>query len=174
MSRSPAPASNTHIYAANITQLSDRERVQQLAERMSHTEPDLPSIHTPLAHETQLTGYHTMQHAKQAQPVQAINGAGLDTGHQHSLAHHDLRNAGADSAESPPGPGRELGNELATDTQSPGRNGADRPDLGPVPERTETTTEPPARTWPRTPDRELGTQEHANALEPDHIRGWEP
>jgi len=47
---------STHIYASQ-DQLdtdiedADRDRVQALAERMSQTEPELPSIRTPLAHE---------------------------------------------------------------------------------------------------------------------------
>jgi len=164
---------HTHIYAADITQTGDLDSVHQLAERVSHTEPDLPSIHTPLAHETELTGYNTMQHAKPAQPVQAINATRLDTGHQHSFANHDL-GRDTDTAESPLAPEHEPGEELATDAESPGRNGADRPELGPIRERTETTNQPPVRTWPRTPDRELRTHEHDNALEPDHIGGREP
>ncbi len=47
----------THIYADNqpADQPNDGDRLQQLAERMSRTEPNLPSIHVPLAHETALT-----------------------------------------------------------------------------------------------------------------------
>jgi hypothetical protein len=33
-----------------------------LADRMSHTEPDVPSIHTPLAHENTIATDHTIDH----------------------------------------------------------------------------------------------------------------
>lgn len=43
----------THIYAANTPDPGpEHDRLQQLADHMSRTEPDAPSIHTPLAHET--------------------------------------------------------------------------------------------------------------------------
>lgn len=44
----------THIYAGNHPSdgQGDVDRLQALAERMGRTEPDLPSIHVPLAHET--------------------------------------------------------------------------------------------------------------------------
>jgi len=43
----------THIYAADAPDRSDgADRLQDLADRISRTEPELPSIHTPLAHET--------------------------------------------------------------------------------------------------------------------------
>jgi len=44
----------THIYADEqpFDQPTDADRLGQLAERMSRTEPDLPSIHVPLAHKT--------------------------------------------------------------------------------------------------------------------------
>jgi hypothetical protein len=46
----------THIHAAHTPDESpDTDRLQALAERMSRTEPDLPSIRTPLAHETAIT-----------------------------------------------------------------------------------------------------------------------
>lgn len=46
----------TDIYAANaLDPIPERDRLQELADHMSRTEPDLPSIRTPLAHETTLT-----------------------------------------------------------------------------------------------------------------------
>ncbi len=44
----------THIYTDShpTDQPDDVDRLQRPAERMSRTEPDLPSIHVPLAHET--------------------------------------------------------------------------------------------------------------------------
>ena len=43
----------THIHAASADEESaDADRLQALSERMSRAEPDLPSIHTPLAHES--------------------------------------------------------------------------------------------------------------------------
>jgi ATP-dependent exoDNAse (exonuclease V) beta subunit len=46
----------THIHAASPAhEASDGDRLQALSGRMSRTEPDLPSIHTPLAHEADIT-----------------------------------------------------------------------------------------------------------------------
>jgi hypothetical protein len=46
----------THIHAATRgDEPSDGDRLQALSDRMSRTEPDLPSIHTPLAHEAAVT-----------------------------------------------------------------------------------------------------------------------
>jgi hypothetical protein len=46
----------THIHAATPRdEPSERDRLQALSERMGRTEPDLPSIHTPLAHESTIT-----------------------------------------------------------------------------------------------------------------------
>jgi hypothetical protein len=46
----------TNIYAAQTHDPDpDRDRLRDLAERMNRTEPDVPSIRTPLAHETALT-----------------------------------------------------------------------------------------------------------------------
>jgi len=46
---------STDIYAAALDVAPDLDRLQQLAEHMARSEPDLPSIRTPLAHETTLT-----------------------------------------------------------------------------------------------------------------------
>jgi ATP-dependent exoDNAse (exonuclease V) alpha subunit len=44
---------DTHIYSPDQPDRpADLDRLQQLADRISRTEPELPSIHTPLAHET--------------------------------------------------------------------------------------------------------------------------
>jgi conjugative relaxase-like TrwC/TraI family protein len=46
----------THIHAAGTAdEPSDPDRLQALSERMSRTEPELPSIQTPLAHESAIT-----------------------------------------------------------------------------------------------------------------------
>ena len=43
----------THIYTADQPDRpADLDRLQDLADRISRTEPEVPSIHTPLAHET--------------------------------------------------------------------------------------------------------------------------
>jgi hypothetical protein len=46
----------TRIHAAGLVDpASEGDRLQALSERMSRLEPDLPSIHTPLAHESAVT-----------------------------------------------------------------------------------------------------------------------
>jgi conjugative relaxase-like TrwC/TraI family protein len=47
---------STHIHAASAAdEPSDVDRLQVLSERMSRAEPELPSIHSPLAHESAVT-----------------------------------------------------------------------------------------------------------------------
>ncbi|MHB8694309.1 MAG: ATP-dependent DNA helicase [Solirubrobacteraceae bacterium] len=56
----------THLYANEPgTQDPDIDRMRVLAERIGRTEPDLPSIHTPIAHERAIT-------ASPDQPAHAI------------------------------------------------------------------------------------------------------
>lgn len=48
----------THIYAANASDpASELDRLQDLADHMSRAEPDVPSIDTPLAHETTIAAH---------------------------------------------------------------------------------------------------------------------
>jgi conjugative relaxase-like TrwC/TraI family protein len=76
----------THIYAATTgVETVDRDSVQSLADRMSHTEPDVPSIHTPLAHENTITTDHTIDHARPVQrPFGPLEAPERDAGHGHS------------------------------------------------------------------------------------------
>jgi hypothetical protein len=76
-----------HIHAANASDESaDADRLQALSERMSRSEPDLPSIHTPLAHESAITT--------------ELARTSIDTQHDD-----DLRQMAADrTATSPPTP----------------------------------------------------------------------
>ena len=45
----------THIHASPTDDPADSDRLHHLAERMSRTEPDAPSLHTPLANESAVT-----------------------------------------------------------------------------------------------------------------------
>jgi conjugative relaxase-like TrwC/TraI family protein len=46
----------THLYAADTTDRPpETDQLQELADRISRTEPELPSIHSPLVHEAQIT-----------------------------------------------------------------------------------------------------------------------
>jgi conjugative relaxase-like TrwC/TraI family protein len=44
----------TQVYATDTMQLEGGDWLQELAERVSHTEPEIPSIQTPLAHESEI------------------------------------------------------------------------------------------------------------------------
>ncbi len=64
----------THIYAADTPDRpAELDRLQDLADRISRTEPELPSIHTPLAHERAVvatldTSEHERRHDRPQPP----------------------------------------------------------------------------------------------------------
>jgi hypothetical protein len=61
----------THLYAADpLDQAPEADRPRAVAERISRTEPDVPSIHTPLAHEHAITRHpdHTAEQPRTIEP----------------------------------------------------------------------------------------------------------
>jgi conjugative relaxase-like TrwC/TraI family protein len=164
----------THIHAASPgDEPSDRDRLQALSERMSRTEPDLPSIHTPLANET-----HIRTELAQT-TIDAPHNAG-----------------GAPLTAAPSATAAPIPSQLATPV--PSANAADAPESAsplnrdltqrePRPEispESETAAEPPAgeppdeqsgRSWPRSRRRELATPDLTDdRIEASHQQGWEP
>jgi ATP-dependent exoDNAse (exonuclease V) alpha subunit len=51
----------TYIHASDEHLGQDHDPLSALAERMSRSEPEVPSIHTPLAHETELRDLHDLE-----------------------------------------------------------------------------------------------------------------
>ncbi len=77
----------THIHAASmVDEPSKADRLQALSERMSRTEPEIPSIHTPLAHESAISA--------------ELAGAGIDARYKR-VATRLAEEAGARSASTP-------------------------------------------------------------------------
>ncbi len=62
----------THIYAADTPDRSaEVDRLQDIADRINRTEPELPSIQTPLAHETAIhAALHTTTREARFDPPQ--------------------------------------------------------------------------------------------------------
>jgi hypothetical protein len=60
----------THIHASATDDPAGSDRLHELAERISRTEPDLPSIHTPLAHESAVTAELTQVSIDPEPPAQ--------------------------------------------------------------------------------------------------------
>jgi hypothetical protein len=164
----------THIHAASPADaLADSDRVQALSERISRTEPDLPSIHTPLAHEATITT--------------ELGGTGIEPRHD-GVARELVQGRGATSPTVPreaaiPVP---AANDLDV-RESAGPVNREPTQREPRPENSSesepaadrTASEPldhqPGRAWPRSRRRELATPD----LTDDHIEasnhnGWEP
>ena len=160
---------HTHIYAADAPDPTpDRDRLQELAERVSRTEPDLPSIHTPLAHES--TILENMERSR------------IDN--QPERLEPDI--AADQTAELPPEEldrGAELRSSAAPNLDLERRReerrdidelalAIDDEDLSLTANQDgdKVIEQTPARTWPRRPDRPLSP----DRLERDGTVGWEP
>jgi conjugative relaxase-like TrwC/TraI family protein len=164
----------THIHAASpADEPAERDRLQQLAERMSRTEPDLPSIHIPLAHETDITAELARtdidaQHNRAAAPLTAEPSATSATISREPATPRPAANE-VDVRESAgplnrdPAP-REPRPESSLESE-PAANRLAR----------ETLDEHSGRAWPRSRHRELATPDLTDdQIEAIHQHGWEP
>ena len=157
----------THIYAATTPDLGpDHDRLGDLAERMSRSEPDLPSIHTPLAHERTLVlsneaAFASDPHVPSPESRDASDG--YQRRNDASLETNDL------SA---------TGQEPDLDRTDPDPEPAPRPDVGwgadmsrhNEPQSTDQT----ARSWPGTRNDRPLTRTDYESPEQDHSVGLEP
>lgn len=168
---------NTHIYAANTSgATADLDPVQTLADRMSHTEPDVPSIQTPLAHENTVTTDPTIDNAR---PVQRsfgpVDPPERDTGHGHPLIGASLGNHAEHQDQPEPTNSRNpIQPRTVANARSLDGRDTEHPEIDQVQELAESADQPSGRTWPRTPNRDRASLERDKALEHDHSVGWEP
>jgi len=162
----------THLYAADSPETSaEVDPLRELAERISRTEPDPPSIQTPLAHEAEILqtveqsrtddrpGRHEPEISadQETEPASHTNGRAAESRPR------------AEASPEPRLEDRDRGDELDLRLHDL------EPDLTTPPDINEETQETPARTWPRRPDRDLGTTERpAGRLDRDQTLGWEP
>ncbi len=160
----------THIYAAEAANPApDRDRLQELAERVSRTEPDLPSIHTPLAHES--TILETMDRSRiDDQPERLEPNVAHDQ--PVELSQHEQDRSADHRSSAQPSPTRE--DRSDADEMALGLHDAEL-DVMTSRDTNEVTDEAPARTWPRRPTRDSLTREHdVDPLQRDETLGWEP
>ncbi len=160
----------THIYAAEAPEPApDHDRLQDLAERVSRTEPDLPSIHTPLAHES--TILETMDRSRSDE--------------RSGRSEPDIA---ADHEAEPSFGALEQGREFRLSAE-PSLRGEERCDATEIAlglhdvdvdvttsqDRNQETEHTSARTWPLRPGRDFLTVEHPiDGVERDETPGWEP
>jgi conjugative relaxase-like TrwC/TraI family protein len=164
----------THMYAATPAEdPTGRDRLRMLSERMSRTEPDVPSIQTPLAHESTIANtlaptdidveQHpgaTAQPGKEPSPTSVPNARDPATAVSATRDVHAPEPAAADrSARAPLDP---------------------QPESSPEPEPAadwaagEILDERGGRVWPRTRRPDLTISALANdPIEGDCNRGWE-
>ena len=138
----------THIYSADTPDRSaELDRLQDLADRISRTEPELASIQTPLRHEAAILDTLDTSEVER----------GLDTAEQELLPV-----PGAPRRPSEPEPVAEImaGANAGAHAQSDSA-GKDE--------------EPRPRVWPTTSGSDLAAPHHAlEAIERDQTLGWEP
>jgi conjugative relaxase-like TrwC/TraI family protein len=162
----------TQIHAATpADEPSDGDRLRALAARMSRTEPDLPSIHAPLAHE----GAVTTELAQTSIDLEQRNGAAAQPATEPGPA------SAAKLVE--PATSVPASSEAHAPEPEPGvhRRGATplepKPESSPDPELSadratgEVLDEHGGRVWPRRDD--LTISELTNDQVEDDRRGWE-
>ena len=167
----------THIHAASAGEESaDADRLQALSERMSRTEPDLPSIHTPLAHESAIT----TELARTSIDTQH------DDGFRQMAADRTATSAPTPREPASPAPALRGTFTSATAGEAGARDHAPTqlrrdpeipPELEPAADRAagEMLDEHLGRRWPRGRHRDLATPELIDdQAERGHRHGWEP
>jgi len=170
----------THIYAADAADTADTadtdgaDRLHELAERVSHTEPEVPSIQTPLAHEAAVT--MTFELTRVDETTGRVQSRIANE--QETEAPSQETSRGAEpvaSAETLAARQRSRGetDEIAV-TPSAAPRLVDGPDQE-APEQDQKIDETPRRARPRQNDRELlNPGHHASRLDRDETPGWEP
>jgi conjugative relaxase-like TrwC/TraI family protein len=145
----------TRIYNAPADSSPDADRLQILAERVSQTEPEMPSISTPLAHEiTVATSTELEADGQQLTPTARWSDGilAIDRGPSSDAVPPELNCTRSslsfertdEPSPAPPAAGREL----------------------------EST---PQRTWPRGETREArGPEREVNRIDHEEPNGWEP
>jgi conjugative relaxase-like TrwC/TraI family protein len=156
----------THIYASQADdQEPNVDRLQELAERVNRIEPDLPSIRSPLTHETSLAREASSTSADRSPRSTAAGGAERAAELKPQLSRHSQQQR---ILQEPQGWAAEMrrvhveagsgqGIEEEVDTTF-----ADQREIEPA---------PPTRVWPSHPEDELAA-EHGS--ERDRSSGWEP
>jgi conjugative relaxase-like TrwC/TraI family protein len=164
----------THMYAATAAdEPSDGDRLQALSERMSRTEPDLPSIQTPLAHESTIanalapTDIDVEQHSgATAHPGADPSPTSVPNSRDPATAVSATREA---HAAEPAGFHRRAPTPLEPQPES-------SPEREPAadPATDEVLDERGGRVWPRSQRHDLTTAGLTNEqIERDRNRGWE-
>jgi conjugative relaxase-like TrwC/TraI family protein len=164
----------THIHAVHPgDEPFDGDRLKQLAERMSRTEPDLPSIHTPLANEAGIRAELARmdidgQYNGAAAPLTAEPSATPATVSREPAAAVPAANEAN---------ARESAGTLNPDPTRRDPWPENSPESEPAATRHagEALEEQSGRAWPRSRRRELVTPDLTDdQIEAIHQHGWEP
>jgi conjugative relaxase-like TrwC/TraI family protein len=165
----------THMYAAMPTdEPSEGNRLLALSERMSRTEPDLPSIHTPLAQESAIA----TELARVTTDLENHNStaAQLTSEHSSTSAPKPLEPAtplpaiSEDHARESAGPRERAPTQLVPHPES---SFEPEPTVNRAPG--EAAEDQNGRAWPRSRHRDFATPELTNEqTEGGRCYGWEP
>jgi hypothetical protein len=162
----------THIYAADAARMSpDADRLERLAERVSQSEPEVPSINTPLSHEAAIT--KTFDLTRPDESPRRVESSGAKAQEAELLGQEITRAAElAESARTRPS-SRSNADEIAVAPRAETIPLMDGAEHAQAPEHDQTNDEKPRREWPN--ERELDSPRlSATRLDRDETRGWEP
>jgi hypothetical protein len=171
--------SRTDMYAAKTPNATpERDRLQDLAQHMNRTEPDLPSIHTPLAHESAITD-ETDRTMARDRPGEIRAEAGSDRKTKtllHTIERIDDVPHHARSTASQFRDRRNDPDELAVDQVDEVPGTIAKPDLAPSQTDVREPQDRPPWAWARRPGRDLSAQQQRTTeqLERDKTIAWEP
>ena len=165
----------THLYAADTTDRpAEVDQLQELADRISRTEPELPSIHAPLAHEAQITAStaqaatdHDPDQTRKEIPIQEIETPPVPVkslhgrGNPAGIAFQGRKNATSDR------------DQLPLEPLEQARSLAAEPDPAISHGETNEAHELSPRRWPRRTNHQLADPERTvGQAERDRTIGW--
>jgi ATP-dependent exoDNAse (exonuclease V) alpha subunit len=166
----------THIYNAPSDSSPDADRLQMLAERVSQTEPEMPSISTPLAHEAIVADRAEIEAAaRQIDPTSRERLEHEATGPERTTRPALQRQPVTSHVEpstpapapAPDGRRRSLDEARIEPRDAASDPNLDRPGHGPERER------PAVRVWPTRADETEELTREPEPLERDQSPGWE-
>ncbi len=163
----------TDIYAAEAPDRTlETDRLQDLAQRMSRTESDLPSIHIPLSHDVSVAMLASIETTLSSERHPTNRELQLDIHADGEQPKVEMATNGEPNALLAP---RNFGDEDAGDLERARTlNGEAISWSDAIPVNAQEDVERPARRWPQAPCEQLSTVAHEEGHDPDRSIGFEP
>jgi conjugative relaxase-like TrwC/TraI family protein len=162
----------THIYNTPTDMSPDADRLGLLAERVSQTEPEMPSISTPLAHEAEVSASTELEAAAPQIDPTSRERLEQETPGPERTARHALKDRPVTDHIEPSVPAPDDQRQSLAEARSQPPDATADPNLNELarsPERAQSAV----RVWPtRSEEAKELTREH-DPLEHDQSPGWE-